>query len=190
MRLEAVLLTGGRVSRMSFHGCDYIVGGEPLAERMARLLATVVERVTVIGKRAVQGCSFLSDEGCEGTLSALAQFHPLARLVFVAACDMPLFDPGIVTFLEQRILADASANAVVPFVNGGSMPLCALYRSEAFSMIQTVVAEERHSLLSWTDTLWVERVEASALEEAGIDPEACVPVRTPEEFAAVSARLT
>lgn len=184
MKLEAALLTGGRVSRMSFHSSDYLVEGEPLGLRMARMLSSVTERVTVIGGKPVVGHGFLDDVGgSRGPLTALARFQPLAAMVVVASCNMPAFQPQIVPFLVQRMEADQSANAIVPVIGGYPLPLCAVYRSEAFSLIQTVVAEGRQNLMAWLDMLWVERVEEAELDAAGINPKWLIPAHTPEEFA-------
>ena len=93
MDIEAILLTGGASRRMGVDKAALTVGGMPLGEKIARELAKTCDRVTVLGKHPIPGLEFLADEGdYEGPLLALSRFKPTRQHVFVASCDLPLFD--------------------------------------------------------------------------------------------------
>ena len=184
MRIEAVLMTGGKSSRMGTDKSRLLFDGEPLAARMVRLLSEVTEKVTVLGREPTPGSVFVEDKSTfAGPLVALAGFVPEARTVFLASCDLPHFDPKLVTFLVKRIESHPSIIAVVPSIDHHLQPLAALYRTEAFDMISTVHAEGRDSMMSWLETLWVERIEESELYAEGIDPTSLKSVDTPEAWA-------
>jgi len=171
MKIEAVLLTGGRSSRMGADKAERDVKGEPAAHRTARLLVPYVTNVTVLGSHEVPGCRSLPDvEPYQGPLAALASFQPRDDAVFVCSCDMPRFDPKILPVLADRIEHHDSIMAVVPFVSGNLQPLCALYRTSAFAMIATVRAEGQKRVLSWIDTLWSEVLTEDDLRMADLDP--------------------
>lgn len=171
MKIEAALLTGGKSSRMGLDKASLIVDGEALGERTARLLSLVSEQVTVIGRHRIPGYPFIEDSAAyPGPLPALGSFSPEARLVFLSACDLPLFDASLVTFLADRLESHPSVMAVVPCVGRRLQPLAAIYRAEAFGMISTVRAEGRDSMMAWLEALWVERVEEDELQSAGIHP--------------------
>lgn len=183
MEREAVLLTGGKSSRMGTDKAALVVDGEALACRTARLLKSVVGLVTVLGGEPIPGCAFLQDVSpYQGPLAALLSFSPRARTVFLCACDMPFFDPKIVDALAERMTIHEPDAAVVPIVAGRLQPLCALYRASAFSLMKTVCAEGQLSLMAWLDSLWVETVDESQILATGIDPLSLTSVNTPEEF--------
>ena len=141
------------------------VEGEPLAHRVARELARACGRVTVLGREPLPGYGFLLDvEEYAGPKSALAAFQPEADLVFVAACDMPLFRAEVVAGLRSLI---GYRLAVVPMVDGKLQPLCALYALAAWKELPAV---QSASMMAWLDRLDVRVVTELELESVGIDP--------------------
>ena len=98
VRIEAVLLTGGASRRMGEDKAALLVDGEPLGHRTARVLAEAGYPVTVLGAEPLEGHGFQRDASPhEGPLTALRRFKPTAEAVFVAACDMPVFDSRLVS---------------------------------------------------------------------------------------------
>jgi len=186
MKIEAVLLTGGKSSRMGTDKASLLIEGEPLGVRLARLLAEVTEKVTVLGNEPISGCEFLRDESAfAGPLVALSRFIPQAQTVFLASCDLPLFNPKVVAVLGERLGSHPSVMGVVPFIAHRLQPLVALYRAEAFGMISTLHAEGRESMNAWLDALWIEQMEEGELVDNGIDRKSLMGVDTPEALAEI-----
>ncbi|HVT12105.1 MAG TPA: molybdenum cofactor guanylyltransferase [Fimbriimonadaceae bacterium] len=155
--MEAVLLTGGASRRMGEDKAKLLVQGEPLAARIARLLAERGVRVTVCGREPLEGYAFLHDrEELAGPLAALAGFAPTEDLVFVTSCDLPGFDPRIVDLLSERI---GNRQACVPSREGWLQPLCALYRASALAIARKMAAEGERRVLHWVHDLDVQIVE-------------------------------
>lgn len=145
--IEAVLLTGGRSSRMGRDKAAIPIDGVPMGERIARELARVCEPVTVVGRSAIEGFAFLEDEEeFAGPLVALSRVRPVAEFVFVASCDLPLFDASVVEELAVRI---GDADAAIPVVDGRLQPLCALYRASAFGRI----SPGQRRVMAWLGSL-------------------------------------
>lgn len=185
MSIEAVLLTGGASTRMGEDKASLCVDGEPLGRRTARVLAEAGYAVTVLGSEPLEGHGFQRDESPhEGPLSALRRFTPTAQTVFIAACDMPRFDPRVVELLAQQLVG---ADAVVPVSESRLQPLCALYRAEALrSLVQPELAE-MNSMMRFLESLRVVELSESELIGAGISPKALRGANTPEELAALLA---
>jgi molybdopterin-guanine dinucleotide biosynthesis protein A len=157
------------------------IDGVPQATRIVRALRAHGLAVTVLGREAVEGAAFLPDaEDLAGPAAALARFTPTADAVFVASCDLPLFDPRLVDLLADRL---GEAQAVAPVVETWRQPLCALYRAEAFATLQAVVAEGFRCPMRWLDRLEPVLLDEAVLQEAGIDPRATLGANTPEELA-------
>jgi len=180
MLIEAVLLTGGASRRMGVDKANMLVQGVPQAQRVADSLADAGVRVTVLGREPVPGHGFLQDEEeFGGPLSALSRFNPTADAVFVCSCDMPLFDARIVSALAMVIQDN---DVAVPEVNGHRQPLCALYKSTAFSVIHRILLQERASMMRWLEALQPVFISQGELAAAGIDPLCAQSANTPEQF--------
>jgi molybdopterin-guanine dinucleotide biosynthesis protein A len=178
--VEAALLTGGAGSRMGRDKSKLPVRGEALAMRIARLLAESGISVTVLGREPLPGHAFLADrQELAGPLAALSRFRPRSPLVFVCACDLPGFDPAVVSVLQGSIGASQGA---VPVVDGRPQPLCALYRAEVFEAMRTEFASGGRSLMGLLDRIDWTPLDSEELSKQGMRPESVVGVNTIEEF--------
>ena len=183
MKLEAVVLSGGRSSRMGRDKAGIRIDGSTLIERIASELRNLNLQVTILGPQNIQGTIQIHDpEPHPGPLVALAGFQPQSDYVFVCSCDLVRFDPKTVAFLETRI---DEKDAAVPVVAGYPQPLCALYRAEAFTKIDP---SGRKSMMSWLDVLNWTPVNETELTNNGIDARTTLGVNTPEELAAALAQ--
>jgi molybdopterin-guanine dinucleotide biosynthesis protein A len=181
MTLEAVILTGGESRRMGQDKATLEIDGVPQAKRLVDALLTKVERVTTLGRHPVEGAAFLPDaEEFAGPAAALARFTPTADLVFVASCDLPLFDPRIVDLLAKEL---GDHRAASPLVEDWRQPLCALYRAETFAVLKQVAAEGIRCPMKWLARLEPKLLDEKILEAAGIDPRSTLGANTPEELA-------
>jgi molybdopterin-guanine dinucleotide biosynthesis protein A len=151
--IEGVLLTGGASRRMGRDKASIVLDGETLAERSARVLLEVCERVTVLGPAPILGLPFLPDrEAHGGPLMALAEFEPSGDYVVILACDMPNVNAETLRFLVHNL---GGADACVPLAEGRLQPTCAVYRADALATIRSLCADGSRSLMAWLDTLRV-----------------------------------
>ena len=180
MLIEAVLLTGGTSTRMGRDKAQIEIDGVAMAVRIGRALNDAGYPVTVLGYDPIEEFSFQPDfEEYQGPLFALSKFCPGADFVFVAGCDMPLFDASIVKLLESKI---EDADAAIPNLKGKLQPTCALYRNAGFETSRTTIKEGQKSLFAWLDSLNVRTVSEEMLREGGINPNSCLGANTPEEL--------
>lgn len=150
-----------------------VVQGEPLANRIARLLAEAGLRVTVCGREPIDGFPFIPDrEEFAGPLAALAGFRPADGLVFVASCDLPGFDASLVGFLEARL---GSHDACFPALDGRLQPLCGLYRASALEKARELAEAGEKRIMRW-----IEGLDCAVAE--GVDPSWIANVNTPEDL--------
>ena len=172
--IEALLLTGGQSRRMGRDKASLPVGGEPMGERIVRLLADAgIVATTVLGKVPIPGAAlFTDDETVHGPLDALRRFRPEAELLFVLSVDLPRFDPRLLPALRKRL---ENHDAAVPFVDGFRQPTAALYRKEAFTKIPGEGCP-----MDWLDALNVRLVDE---KELGPLADATRGANTPEEWA-------
>lgn len=191
--VSAVVLTGGASQRMGSDKAHLEFDGKPAAERIARLLAGLVNDVLIVGgsppdAALAAGARFVADvEGPQCSLRGLVSALVAARTdcVLVVATDLPFVTPDLLLAL----VAWPEADAVVPRDTNGRHALCALYRREPVLAVAREWLEcgklEMGGLLDAIDTAYV---EGEALER--IDPEsvALTNVNTPDEHAAACER--
>lgn len=180
MTIEAVVLTGGESRRMGRDKASLPIDGVPQAQRIVEALRVKVVKTTVLGRHPVPGAEFLPDgEEFAGPAAALARFEPSSDAVFVASCDLPLFDPRIVDLLAEAL---GDHRAAAPLVEEWRQPLCALYRAETFATLKEVVAAGIRCPMKWLARLEPVLLDETVLRSAGIDPRSTLGANTPDEL--------
>ena len=130
MTISGVVLAGGKSTRMGRNKAILEIGGKRLIDRLVEGLQGIFPEVIIVantldlydylGVRVVP--DLIRDKGALGgiyTAAAIAS-NPW---VFVMACDMPFFNPGLIRYLAT--LTD-DWDAVVPYTDEWE-PLYALY---------------------------------------------------------------
>jgi molybdopterin-guanine dinucleotide biosynthesis protein A len=158
----ALVLCGGRSTRMGRDKASLPFGGDTLVTRVVEILRGVVPDVVLVareGQAVPDGVAVVRDpaEGL-GPLAAIAAGLASLRTdrAFVAPCDVPLLVPALV----RRLLEEAGTSlACVPRIEGRAMPVCAVYRREVAAVASALVAggERRaQALLGHVETRYVE----------------------------------
>lgn len=165
---------------MGMPKAQLIVKGVPLGDRIAAELHRAGWPVTVLGQQAIPGHRFIQDtKEFAGPLAALKRYQQGADLVFIAACDMPLFRRDVVKALADAF--DAEADAILPVLDGQLQPLCGIYRKRCFN--QLIARPDLERMSDWIAHLNVQRVE-----ELPFPAEWITSVNTPSELQALLRR--
>lgn len=123
-----------------------------------------------------------------GALGGLATGLALSKEWMAAvACDMPFADPGLFSYLTG--LAGDEWDAIVPEAGGHAQVFHALYHARCLPVMETQLAEGRLAVQAVLDRVRVRWVRGAELDARLTTPDAFLNVNTPEEWAAVQARL-
>lgn len=189
--LKALVLSGGRSTRMRRDKAVLEYGGETQLDRAMRLLGEQVGEVYVsvradqVGEQARAKYRQIVDSGAvqgpaAGILAAQTADPQAAWLVL--ACDLPQLDAlTLATLIESRD-PQRTATAFRSAHGGLPEPLCAIYEPASASLLAAFVAGGRdcpRKFLLNSDTLLLDQPNPKALDN----------VNTPDEFKAVSAAL-
>lgn len=195
--LAAILLVGGRSSRMGRPKPWLDLDGRPLLARMVDgvrrwtadvvLVAAAGQALPGLAGRAARVVHDVWPD--QGPLPALALGLAAARApwALVLGCDAPLVRGAVV----DRLLAERApgCDAVVPEWDGRLQPLVALYRTTlAPAIAELARAGERRLHVALVGRPGVRRLPAEMLRPLDPEGESFRPVNTPEEFAAAAAR--
>ncbi|MBU1612314.1 MAG: molybdenum cofactor guanylyltransferase, partial [Proteobacteria bacterium] len=112
-----------------------------------------------------------------------------APFVFVAPCDMPFLQPGLVQALLAEV--DGGADVVIPLKENGRMePLCAVYSKACLPHIQVQLADGDCKIIRFFDKIRVRTVPVARLRVADPDLLSFVNLNTPDELAQARALAT
>ncbi len=156
-RQEALILAGGRGSRLP-DKCFKTLGNKELILYVFEKISISTRKIVVAVKNSEQAnrlsvllpsVQIVLDEVSDqtplaGFLSGLRAIG--SQYVFVAPCDTPFIEPGVIQLLFQRALGNDGA--VVMIDSGMLEPLCAVYRREtALRAAQKAIQSRRTSML-------------------------------------------
>ena len=199
--MGAILLLGGRSTRMGTAKADLDWRGEPLAAHIARVLQSAVAG-PVIAVAAPDQIIPPLPEGVEVTRDRVAEEGPLrgveagllalgdrADAAFVASVDTPLLHPAFVTALLGALGPDD--DLLVPDAQGFRHPLTAVWRASTLPVVTAALADG----VAGPGYLF-DRVRTRFLDEGALlalpgvqaaDPrlDSLRNANTPEEFAAL-----
>jgi molybdopterin-guanine dinucleotide biosynthesis protein A len=142
MNRGAIILCGGRSSRMATDKALLPFGDESMLERVVRIVCSVVDASRVAVVAAVNQQLPELDPAIRIVRDSVEFAGPLAAIsnavsaiepanaVFVTGCDTPLLKPELIEFLFAQ-LGDLAA--IVPEDAERMYPLCGVYRVEVFN---------------------------------------------------------
>ncbi len=192
----AIVLAGGRSSRMGQPKAGLPWHGSTLLRRVAGLVARSVDGPVVVVRAPGQQLPELprdvrvvqddvSGRGpLQGMATGLAALPPDVERAFVCATDLPLLHPAFV-----RRLTREPGQVVLPLVRGYRQPLAAVWATQLLPTLRALLAAER-----LRPAFALEQAEVTVLDDAAlladprladVDPglDSVRGVNTPEELA-------
>jgi molybdenum cofactor guanylyltransferase len=149
----AIILAGGRSSRMGSPKAELEWHGSTLLRRVTGVLARVVDGPIIVVRAPGQELPDVAEwaevvadarEGhgpMQGIAAGLAAIRGRAPLAYVSSTDVPLLHPAFV----RRVIDgfDSEVDIVLPEVGGYRQPLAAAYRSDLLATVEELIAAER-----------------------------------------------
>jgi molybdenum cofactor guanylyltransferase len=202
--LGAIVLAGGKSSRMGTDKASLELDGEPLLVRVTRIAAAATALVVVV---AAEGQALPSlapsvivvrdavpDEGpLRGIATGMAALVGRVEAAFVATTDAPFLHPAFIARLAD--LRDAGDHdAVIPRVDGADHPLTAIYALRVREPVDELLASgirRARAIGERVRTLYADRdllLTDGALRSADPDLASLDNLNTPADYRAAQAR--
>ncbi len=200
MRLGAIILAGGRSTRMGRPKESLPFEGNTLLGRTGATLLECCAPVVVVARDATQELPLLP-AGIGRTQDEVSERGPLAGLAsglawlrghgldpsdaaMVTACDHPFLSAAAVRWLAERL---AGHDAVLPLVGGYLQPLCAIYRLAVLPTVQRLLLVGTSTPRSLATEVSTRLVEANELRTFDPALRFLQNVNTPDDFARAEA---
>ena len=174
MRRGAVVLCGGRSTRMGRAKALLPFGEETLLQRIVRVLSSVVEEIVVVrhGNQALPALPdavvVVEDEiDDQGPLGGLVPGLRASRAdaVYASGCDVPFLSPAFVTRLFDRL---GDHDVAVAETDGFAHPLAAVYRPRVRPVMERLLEARRRRPIFLFEEVPTVRVTADDLR--AVDP--------------------
>lgn len=192
-KLSAVVLVGGRSSRMGRDKATLPIAGTTLIERtIAELRREFDDIVVVAAPESIHAATLpaldatlIRDEvAFAGPATALLLGLQASRhdLIFACSCDLPMLNARLAADLCSML--EDQNDAVIPMINDHLQVLHTVYRKRCAATLEAMLARGARSLREFAAMLDVRAVGEQELQR--IDPESrsFFNINTPSDYAA------
>jgi len=199
----AVVLCGGKSSRMGRAKADLLFGDETMLQRVARVLSQVVDRIVIVAAakqtipsfdNLVSTCSWSVARdtlefagplaGMNAGLSELAALSAKdcsAAFAYVTSCDVPFISTDFVQELFRRA---ENYDIAVPVDENHLHPLAAVYRVGLADRVQQLVSAGERRPRVLFDLVPTNRIPTTTLERYDSGLMTLVNLNSPSEYKA------
>ncbi|MDZ4685862.1 MAG: molybdenum cofactor guanylyltransferase [Planctomycetaceae bacterium] len=194
MQTGAIVLCGGRSSRMGRDKATLPFGPEVMLQRVVRLLSGVVPVDHIVIVAAVEqvlpalpaGVTIARDSRpergpLEGLAAGLQALPASVEAVYATSCDVPLLVPA---FVERMFAELGDCDIAVPRDGEHHHPLAAVYRTSVLRYVERLLAAERLRPRFLFDEARTREVPVDELRD--VDPElhTLMNLNTPDDYRA------
>ena len=185
--VNAIILAGGKNSRMAGEDKAFLeIGGQPIIERVFERFRNLVNEIIVVTnspeKYHCYPVKLVSDD-MPGVGPLMGIYCGLkassAEYNFVAACDMPFLNAGLIKYMIDS--ADAY-DVLVPEIDNQPHPLCGLYSRDCLAVIEEMLAQNRRDVRSIFPKLNVRYLAKEELEKFDQGLLSLVNINTKDEY--------
>lgn len=149
----AIVLCGGKSSRMGHDKASLPFGPELMLQRVVRIITEVIDPAQIVVVAASEQMLpelpaqviVTRDERpnrgpLEGIAAGLRSMPTCVESVYATSCDVPLLIPEFVAMMFERL---GDCDIAVPYDGQYHHPLAAVYRPRVLAVIESLLASDR-----------------------------------------------
>ena len=183
---SVAILAGGKSRRMGQNKAQMRLGGMPILQWELNAVKDATDDLFLVANVAAPYKSFNipvkpdvtpNKAALGGIYSALT--HAKYNWVLLLACDMPLLNPAIITFLAQQ---RQQADVVIPLVGKHPETLHAFYHKRCLPPIKKRIAANKLKVIGFFNEVRVCYVNKTALQTVTPNFNYLINLNTPAEF--------
>jgi len=187
------ILAGGKSTRMGADKAFVEFQGRTLLARSLELACSVSADVRIVGSRDKFALFAPVVEDVFRDCGPLGGIHAALRasqadINLILAVDMPFLSRAFLEYLIVQARSAPDAIVVVPRCDGGSQPLCAIYRREFAAAAENALRAGQNKIDLLFEMVHTRVIAQSELESAGFKSDMFRNLNTPEELEAQKRR--
>ncbi len=191
-RGTAVILAGGKSSRMGQAKALLIFDGEPLITHIARTLQRMFADIVVVAAPqqelpALPGRLTRDEVAYQGPVGGIYYGLRVAggEFCFVTSCDAPFLNPALIVYLTAQL---PGYDVVVPYWEERYQPLHAVYRKSLLPLLKEQLERGELRPIYLFDKIRTRRIDAEEIKP--FDPEGLsfLNMNTPQDYQAAVKR--
>ncbi len=195
--VTAIVLAGGRSTRMGRDKASLVLGGRTLLQRVVDAVGVIASEVVVVGAPGRDLPAVVSPRALLLVADSVEGQGPLAGIIagldateravaVVVGCDQPFVQPALLAHLAELATMHVAA---VPVVDGRAQPLCSAVRREALPALRTAFEGGQRAARVIADLDGAVLVPPDAWQAFDPDGRSFAGVNTPQELDAASRYL-
>lgn len=158
--MSAVILAGGKSSRMGFDKQTLKINGEYICNYIAKLLEPTFEEVILVTNK-----KFLYEESSinlvedkiknKGVLAGIytGLYYSSYPYVYIIGCDMPLLNIDYIKYLKRKAYENTEIKAIVTRYKNYMEPLNAIYHRDNIKIIETLLINNKKAIRELTNRI-------------------------------------
>lgn len=191
---SAIILAGGRGSRMGRPKATLQFGAESLIERIAAELRRAFDDIVVMASPeaeaiplpVLKSATIVRDEiAYQGPVGAIARGLRAVRheAAFICSCDLPTLRAEVASWLASLMLDPAGAHdAVIPRIGGRLQTLHAVYSRRSADAFEAMVERGKRPLGAIVDIIDARIVAEAEYRRADPDCRSCFNINRPADY--------
>ena len=199
MNRGAIVLCGGKSSRMGQDKATLPFGPEMMLQRVVRILSLTIEPSSIVVVASSEQIlpelpapvivtrDTRSNRGpLEGIATGLRSMPNSVESVYATSCDVPLMVPEFVAMMFERLGNDDIA---VPYDGQYHHPLAAVYRPRVLTVIESLLAMDRLRPRFLFDRVSTTEVQVDDLRQVDPTLSTLMNLNSPEDYQTALERL-
>ncbi|XXJ21522.1 molybdenum cofactor guanylyltransferase [Desulfovibrio caledoniensis] len=172
MDIAGIILAGGLGTRMGHVKKAFLtINGQTILDRLINVYRPLFPEILIAARDEndykaydypVAEDRFEARSSLTGIHAGLSAMH--ASHGFMAACDGPFLQPGLVRALLDQ--AEPECDVIIPIKEDGYVePLCAIYSKQCIPPIEAQLKQKNFRIIGFFDQVRVKKVPVAQLEE-------------------------
>lgn len=189
---SAIILAGGKSSRMGRPKALLPFDGEPLIAHIARALRGLFDDLVVVAAAEQElpplPATLVRDElAHQGPVAGIFYGLGAARapVAFVTSCDAPFLNPTLITYLAAQI---SDCDVVVPFWQERFQPLHAVYRRSVAPLLGAQLERGELRPIALYDKVPTKRIDEAEIRRHDPEGLSFLNMNTPADYEEALAR--
>lgn len=186
--ITGVILAGGENKRFSGTNKAFMrIGGKCMLDRVYRIYAELFQDIILVAEDPLQYLAWdfqiVADLfPLKGSLVGIhaALFYAATPYVFVAACDTPFLQKGLIASIASAL--EPQFDVVVPETERGLEPLCAIYSKSCLAPIERQLSANILKIQHFFAKVRVRKLPEAHLRESDPDLLSFYNVNTPDDL--------